>query len=221
MPTIDVLTVCLPKAVPVAHLATAASATLAAHGITDAGPAGHFLTATRRRTSQLLQPWNGTAAGGPVKLLDLTRMRNEAHQLFWHRWQLWNQIVSGSPVAKPWWSFYDRHLASPDKYTRDHAVQGFLNQPRITRMRTYNAHPGRLMELPIADLDAFESGPQAYATYGWLSAVPSSGLFTLDGKLLRSTSSRHPDQLTYLQQANERITALTSTDLLVAIATTK
>lgn len=221
MPKIDVLTVCLPKATPTGNLATAASAALAAHGITDAGPAGHFLTSTRLRTALLLQPWNGTAAGGPVKLLDLARMRNDAHQKFWNRWQLWNQIVAGSPVARPWWNFYDRHIASPTSYTFDHAVQGFLNQPRVTRMRTYNSHPGRLTDLPVDHLDAFESGPQAYAAYGWLSAVPCQGMFTLDGKLLRPTSARHPDQLTYLQRANERITALAAADLLVAIATTK
>jgi hypothetical protein len=220
VPNIDVLTVCLPKATPIGKLATAASAALAAHGIPDAGPAGHFLTATRLRTARLLQPWNGTAAGGPVKLLDLARMRTEAHQIFWRRWQLWNQIISGSPAARPWWNFHDRHIANPTSYTWDHAVQGFLNQPRVTRMRTYNSHPGRLTDLPVNHLDAFESGPQAYATYGWLSAVPCHGLLTLDGRLLSPASNRLPDQLTYLQQANERITALASADLLVAIATT-
>ncbi len=219
MPDFTVLTVCLPQATPTGKLGTAAAAALACHGITDAGPAGHFLTTARVRTGKLLQPWNGTAAGGPVKLLDLERMRADAHQRYWNRWQLWYQIVAGSPVARPWWHFYDRHTANPDKYTWDHAVQGFLNQPRITRMRTYNSHPGRLTTLPIEHLDAFEAGPQVYATYGWLQAVPSQGLFTLDGKLLRPASPRHTDQLTYLQQANEHITALTAVDHLVAVAT--
>ncbi|GIH05689.1 hypothetical protein Rhe02_37560 [Rhizocola hellebori] len=219
MPEFTILTVCLPAAVPVGSLAAAASAALAAHGITDAGPAGHFFTTARLRTSNLVQPYHGTAAGGPVKLLDLERMRADAHLKYWNRHELWQQVTGGSPVARPWWHFYDRYLASPDTYTWDHAVQGFLNQPRITCMRTYNSHPHRLTNLPIEHLDAFEAGPQAYAVYGWLSAVPCQGLLTLDGALLRSASARHTDQLTYLQQANERITALAATDHLVAFAT--
>lgn len=43
---------------------------------------GHFLTTARLRIAKLLQPWKGTAADGPVKLLDLERMRADAHQRF-------------------------------------------------------------------------------------------------------------------------------------------
>ncbi len=220
MPDFTVMTVCLPKATPSDQIAAAASALLAAQGITDAGPAGHFLTITRLRTARLLQPWNGTAAGGPIRLLDLARMRNELSQRFWSRWQLWHQIVAGSPAARPWWHFYDRHTASPKTYTWDHARHGFASQPRVARMLTYNSHPGRITDLPLEHLDAFEAGPHAYATYGWLQAVPGHSVLTLDGKLLRPASARHTDQLRYLRQANERIARLAAADLLAAIATT-
>jgi hypothetical protein len=218
VPHVTLLTVCLPKATP-ADMLTAAGAALAAHGITDAGPAGHFLTTTRPRTAKLLQPWHGTAAGGPVGMLDLARMRADAHRRYGNRWQLWHQIVAGSPVARPWWHFYDRHTANPASYTFDHAVRGFLSQPRITRMCTYNSHPGRLTHLPLEHLDAFEAGEQAYATYGWLSAVPGHAMLTLDGTLLHPASPRHTDRLTYLQQANAHLGALATADNLVALAT--
>ena len=220
MPDFAVMTVCLPKATPSDQIATAASALVAPHGITDAGPAGHFLTATRLRTAQLLQPCKGTAAGGPIRLLNLARMRHDLSQSYWRRWQLWHQIVAGSPVARPWWHFYDRHTADPKAYTFDHARHGFASQPRIARMLTYNSHPGRVTDLRLEHLDAFEAGPHAYATYGWLQAVPCHRMLTLDGQLLRPSSARHSDQLDYLRQANEHIARLAAADLLAAIATT-
>lgn len=219
MPYLKVVTVCLPRATPSDMLATTASAALAARGITDAGPAGHFLTATRLRTAKLLQPWNGTAAGGPVRLLNLAQMRTEMSQQYWNRWQLWHQIVSGSPAARPWWHFYDRHTANPNSYTWQHALQGFRTQPRVTRILTYNSHPSRLCDLPVEHLDAFEAGPQAYATFGWLQAVPCHSMLTLDRQLLRPASARYADQLDYLRRANEHIAALDNADLLVAVAT--
>lgn len=220
MPDIKVLTVCLPKATPSVQIAAIATALLATHGITCGGPAGHFLTTVRLRTGRLVQPWKGTAAGGPVRLLDLARMRNELSQLYANRWQLWNQVIAASPAARPFWHFYDRHTADPQRYSWNHARHAFASQPRIARMMTYNAHPGRLCQLPLEQLEAFEAGPQAYATYGWLQAVPSHGMVTLDGQLLTPASTRrYADHLDYLSQANDRITALGTADHLVAIAT--
>jgi hypothetical protein len=220
VPDRHVLTVCLPKATPHDQVAVAASALLAAHDIASSGPAGHFFTRTRLRTGHLLQPGNGIAAGGPVRLLHLARMRSQLSQRYGNRWQLWQQIVTGSPPARAWWQFYDRHAADPQAYTFDHARHAFASQPRIARMLTYNSHPGRLSDLPLEHLDAFESGPQAYVTYGWLQAVPGHRLLTLDGRLLQPVSTRHVDHLDYLRQANEHIAALGGADVLAAFAIT-
>ena len=217
---LTVTIICLPKATPNDEITDVASALLASQDITDTGPIGYFRTATRLRTGQLLQPRNGIAAGGPIRLLDLARMRKDLSQQYWYRWQLWHQIVAGSPVARPWWHFYDRHTANTASYTYEHARHGFASQPRIARMLTYNSHPGRVADLPLQHLDAFEAGPQAYATYGWLLAVPSPSMLTLDGRLLRSASIRHPDQLDYLRRANEHIAGLDAADLLTAFVTT-
>jgi hypothetical protein len=220
VPDIKVLTVCLSKATPSDQIATTAAALLAAHGITTSGPAGHFLTTARLRTGRLVQPWRGTAAGGPVRLLDLARMRTELSQQYGNRWQLWYQIVAGSPAARPFWHFYDRHTADPQRYTWDHARHAFASQARIARMMTYNAHPGKLCQLPLEHLEAFETGPQAYATYGWLQAVPSHGMLTTNRQLLTPTSTlRYTDHLDYLRHANDHLTTLGAADHLVAIAT--
>jgi hypothetical protein len=222
------VTVCLPRTAVTGHIPAAVSALLAAHGIIDAGLTGHFRTKTRplsarllRRTDaiSLLQPEEGTAAGGPARLLDLDVMREDLAERYWNRWQLWQQIVAGSPDAKPWWHFYDRHAADPDKYTWDHARHGFASQPQVARMLTYNAHPGRLAELPTDHLDAFYAGPHAYCMYGWLQAIPADTMLTADGRLLAPISRRYPDQLDYLRSANDHLNSLADTAVLVAVTT--
>ena len=69
--------VCLPADTQPASLATQATATLAAQGLTTNGVLLHFLTHTRR-TGKLVDRWNGRTSGGPIKLLDLHGMRTRA-----------------------------------------------------------------------------------------------------------------------------------------------
>lgn len=228
MSDVRTVTVCLPKTAATGHIPATVSALLAAHGIIDTGLTGHFRTKTRtlparllRRsnTTSLLQPDKDTAAGGPVRLLDLDAMREDLAERYWNRWQLWQQIVAGSPEARPWWHFYDRHAADPDKYTWEHARHGFASQPQVARMLTYNAHPGRPTELPTDHLDAFYAGPHAYSTYGWLQAVPADTMLTVDGRLLAPISRRYLDQLDYLRAVNDHLNSLADTAVLVAVTT--
>ncbi|GGL12651.1 hypothetical protein [Mangrovihabitans endophyticus] len=216
----SVLTVCLPTATPADQIGAAAAALLATHGITDARLAsGHFLTRTRWRAGRLLQPGAGVAAGGPIGLLDLARMRAGLQQRYGDRWQIWQQVVAGSPAARPWWHFYDRYAADPDTYTWEHARHGFASQPRVARMLTYNAHPCRQTDLPTEHLDAFDAGLQAYATYGWLQAVPGGRMLTLDGRLLGPGSSRYSVHLEFLGQANVHLQTLAAGGVLAAFTT--
>src|SRR5258706_11935339 len=121
--------VCLPHGTPTDQLATTAATSLAATPLTNLGSAGHFITNTRLRRGSLLQPWKDTAAGGPVRLLDLDAMRAAAHRLCWYRWTIWNQIVAGTRPAQPYWAFLDRHHADPAKYPIAKARQHYLAQP--------------------------------------------------------------------------------------------
>lgn len=228
MSDVRTVTVCLTEPAANGHIPGTVSALLATHGLIDTGLAGHFRTTPRTRSARLmrrpepttlLRPSNGTAAGGPVRLLDLDAMREDLAERYWNRWQLWQQIVAGSPESKPWWHFYDRYIADPDKYTWDMARHAFNSQPRVARMLTYNAHPGRPTELPPTHLDAFDAGPHAYAMYGWLQAVPADTVLTADGRLLRSDSYRYADHLDYLRLANDHLAGLADADVLVAVTT--
>jgi hypothetical protein len=221
------VTVCLAATAVADHIPAAVSALLAAHDITDAGFTRHFQIKPRRlgdrlrRTDSagLLNPADGTAGGGPLRLIDLDAMRDDMARQYWNRWQLWQQIVAGSPEPKPWWQFYDRHAADPDNYTWEHARHGFASQVRVARMLTYNAHPGRLTELPTDHLDAFNAGPHAYAMYGGMQAVPADMMLTADGRILRPTSLRYADELDYLRPANDHLSTLTGADVVVAVTT--
>jgi hypothetical protein len=220
MPKTFVVIVCLPQDTPTDQLAATAVARLGSTPWISAGIAGHFPIHTRWRRGSLVQPWRDTAAGGPVRLLDLDTMRTTDRDACWHRWHIWQQVVAGTRPAQPYWHFTDRHRAEPDRYSLAKAQQHYLAQPRIAVMRTYNALPNKVTALPTSHLEAFQTGPHAYAHLGLLAAVPRDGVVTLDGGHLACTSGRLADQLSYLASAQRHLSSLTSRDRLVALATT-
>ncbi|WP_349876327.1 hypothetical protein ABIH81_19485 [Micromonospora sp. HUAS YX12] len=211
--------VCLPNGIPTGELATTAATCLAASRLTSLGSARHFLVNTRFRRRSLLQPWKGTAAGGPVRLLDLDAMRVAARRTYWYRWRIWNQVVAGTRPAQPYWTFLERHRADPGRYPIAKAQRHYLAQPRIANMLTYNALPNRIMGLPTSHLEAFQTGAHGYAHYGWLCAVPGDSLLCLDGTHLAATRDQYAARLAYLAEANRRLTALSTRDILVALCT--
>lgn len=211
--------VCLPPGTTTDTMADAATARVAAHALHGLGPAGHFLTRTRRRRRRLLQPWQNTAAGGPVQLLDLDAMRAAAHQRYAHRWAVWQLVVAGTRPAQPYWTFVYRHLDNPVGYRLHRARRDYLAQPRVAAMRTYNALPHKVTALPTRHLEVFQTGGQSYACYGWLSAIPGDQLICPDGGRLAPASDEHAVRLSYLQQANAVIEGLRRDDILVAVGT--
>lgn len=219
MPTTTVVTVCLPKDTPTSKLATAAAAALAATLRTPAGPVGHFTIGTRWHRNELLQPWQDTAAGGPILRLHLAAMHIAARNTYWYRWLIWHRVVDGTRPAQPYWMFLDRHKADPAKYPLSKAQQQYRAQARIAAMLTYNALPNKIIVLPTSHLEAFQAGAHAYAHLGLLSAVPGDGMITLDGRYLAATSDRLTDRLSYLDAAQQHLGTLSPRDRLVALAT--
>ncbi|MEV4517857.1 hypothetical protein AB0K00_53965 [Dactylosporangium sp. NPDC049525] len=211
--------VCLPNDTPAQDLTRHAVARLAAAtGQRWTGaPAAHFTISTRLRRGKLVQPWQDTAAGGPVKLLALDAMRVAARNRFWYRWTIWSQVVAGTPTAQPFWTFWSRHLTNPGKYPLGTAQQQYLAQPRITAMRTYNALPNKVIDLPTGHLEAFQAGGHTYAHLGWLTAVPGTAFVGVDGTYLDASSDLLADRLTYLHASNRRIAQLRNGDYLVAL----
>ncbi|ROO60325.1 hypothetical protein EDC02_2186 [Micromonospora sp. Llam0] len=219
MPNTSLTIVCLPKGTPTDQLAATAKNRLAGTPLISLGTAGHFAVSTRLRRGSLLQPWKDTAAGGPVRLLDLDTMRTAARNTYGYRWTIWNQVIAGTRPAQPYWIFAERHLADPVKYPVSKAQEHYLAQPRIANMLTYNALPNKIMALPTSHLEAFQAGVRGYAHFGWLCAVPGDGLLCLDGTYLAAASDQLSTRLFYLATANQRITALSSHDVLVALCT--
>jgi hypothetical protein len=219
MPNRTLTVVCLPEGTPSDRLAAAAAIRITVRSRTVLGPAGHFTAATRLRRRQLVQPAGHTAAGGPIRLLDLDAMRAAGRRAWHYRWTLWQRVVAGTTPAQPYWRFLDRHRAAPARYPLAEAQRHYLAQARIAAMLTYNALPNRIMELPAGHVEAFQAGEHSYAHLGWLSAVPGDALLCLDGSYLTVHTDHLATRLAYLAEANRRLTALGPRDYLVALLT--
>jgi hypothetical protein len=220
VPNTAVVIVCLPKATATDQLAATAIARLGSTTpLTNASLAGHFPVSTRLRRGSLVQPWHDTAAGGPVRLLDLDAMRTAARNAHWYRWHIWQRVVDGTRPAQPYWHFLDRHRDDPARYSLTKVQRQYLAQPRVAAMRTYNALPNKVLTVSTGDLEAFQAGAHAYAHLGLLAAVPAAGVVTLDGRYLAATSGRLADRLSYLDSAQVELTKLHPRDHLVALAT--
>ena len=102
--------VCLPTTIAAPLLPALAHARLTTGGYTPRGPVPYFATSTRR-TRRLIDRWRGYTCGGPIELLDLARMRALAATAATQTWHRWAYVVSGTPAAKPFWHFVDRHRA--------------------------------------------------------------------------------------------------------------
>ncbi len=208
--------VCLPAGTPPADLLPQASSILTGHGFTHAGTIAHFTT-TRRRTRALIQPWKGTAAGGPIRLLDLPGMRTRAQHAACARWQVWRHVVAGTPGARPFWHYAQRHHDNPERYPRERAQQDYLSQPRVLAMTTHNAVPGQPRPLPTEQLEALQAGAQAYATLGWLQAAPADAMCT-DAHWWTPATGRPVDVTAYLHTTNQHLDHTNRDTILLALA---
>jgi hypothetical protein len=215
MPTSSRTIVCLPEATPVDTLETTAAALLP--GSSSPAAVNHFRISHRWLTGKLLNASKHTAAGGPLGLLDLDAMAAAGRTSYYHRSHVWHRVVAQTKAAQPFWNFHDRHLADPKKFTLAQAQQGYLAQPRIAAMRTYNLLPNRVMDLPTDHLEAFQAGIDTYTHIGGLTAVPANALITVTGHHFKPATSRLSDLLTYLDQAHTYLRTLTSTHQLVAL----
>ncbi len=212
--------VCLPPPHRPPELAELAAGQLARHGLTATRPVPHFASRTRR-TRRLLDGNRHAAAGGPLRLLDLTGMRGRAQTHAAGRWLVWQQVVAATRPAQPYWTFTDRHHANPGRFPLAAARAQYLAQPRVAAMSVYNALPHRVCHLPLAELEAFQLGPAGYAWLGWLAAVPADGISTTGGggALIAPAGGRLAEQIDYLQAANAHLAGLPPTTNLVAMAT--
>lgn len=187
--------VCLPPATATADLAGHARDALAvspfASGtpITRWNPVAHFAVRRRLRGRRLLEHRGRVAAGWPIRLLDLTRMRLAARAGAWHRWLVWHRVVSGTPRATPWWVHATRHHTTPDRYPLARARQDDASQPRIHAVRVHNllaACTGHVEDLAAAYGDTSEA--YRHAVSSWLRCLTSLLDLALGANDLRGAS---------------------------------
>jgi hypothetical protein len=233
--SIHTVLVCLPDAAEPRHtnaraIVQAATTHLARRGITADGVMPHFTprhTGGLRgmlRTRQLIDTWQDTTAGGPLRLLDLTGMRLRAQAQAATQWLIWHHTVAGTKPAQPFWAFAQRHHDDPKGYPLAKAQDNYRAQPRVQAMTAFNALPNRPCDLPTECLEAFQAGQNTFALLAWLTAVPADGVATTtlsvhDGWLTPATG-RLDDQLAYLRDANAYLERLPRDTTVVAMATT-
>jgi hypothetical protein len=232
MSTTDVHTVlvCLPDTPDPRHAVRVATTHLAMRGITADGVMPHFtpriISGLRGmlRTRQLIDMWQDTTAGGPIRLLDLAGMRLRAQAQAATQWLIWHHTVAGTRTAQPFWAFTQRHLDDPKGYPLSKAQQQYLTQPRVQAMTAFNALPDRPCDLPTAALEAFQAGQHTYTLLAWLTAVPADGVATTSMSVhdgwLTPASGRLEDQLAYLRDANAYLERMPRDTTVVAMAAT-
>jgi hypothetical protein len=212
--------VCLPPHTKPRFLPELATTRLRTRRLTPNGVMPHFMTRTRR-ASNLIDRWNGITSGGPIKLLDLYRMRRNAAAAAAAQWLLWQRVVAGTKPAQPFWWFADKHIVDPCRYPLQRAKADYQAQPRILAMTAFNAMPQKVCELPTSALEAFQAGHGTYVNLAWLAAVPADALapaYGEHGGWLTARSERLADQLAYLTAANTHLTRLHPDVPLVAVA---
>ncbi|GAA2712635.1 hypothetical protein [Actinoplanes palleronii] len=136
--------------------------------------------------------------------------RRDAHRF---SWQLWQSAVKGTPAARPFWMFVDRHRANPARYDLERARADYPHrgQPRLTATRVFNTLPHRPFGLPTSHLEALQLGADASSHLGWLSAVAESALVNLLSRAQpRGRRPPVPGQVERLVQAAPLVACLRS-----------
>ncbi|MDG4795057.1 hypothetical protein [Micromonospora sp. WMMD1082] len=155
-------------------------------------------------------------AGGPIRLLDLDGMRHGAYVGASLRHAQWSGVVAGTPHATPWPVFLQKHLNDPSGYPMDTATHEFHRQPRVKAMRMHNAATYG-PRFDVGDLEIFQSGPSAYASYHALWAVCTDAFLTADGRRLESASAHFADRITYLERTRRYLESLDGSQRLLAV----
>lgn len=117
-------------------------------------------------------------AGGPIGLLDFTATAATIADLATTHHQLWTQLVAGTPPAD---TLPDLLATEP---TTTAAVDRFLAQPLIARMRATNAFGTDSFGAALA---AMQAGPGTYTDYLIDATLLGDGLLDTDDTLLLPT----------------------------------
>jgi hypothetical protein len=174
----------------------------------------HRLVGARRRRGVVTR-----AAGGRIGRLGLRLAGQAAWLEATARWTVRHHLTRGLPRARPWEDYQRRHHARPDRLSLHDARRMFLRQPAIAAMLAHNAVPGQRHQLDPDEVDAYQAGPQAYATRHMLTAVAGDAMLTADGQWLEPASEAFTDVIAYLQHAAGHLHRLPRRHHIVAMTT--
>jgi hypothetical protein len=173
----------------------------------------HFLIAPRRhRTGTVTH-----AAGGRKARLDLAAAAQYGFLAGAARWAYWHKVVAGTRQAAPWEHYLARHQAAPERLSLHEARRRFLAQPRIQAMRIASAVPDARHDLDPYEVDAYQTGPRAYATRHRRAALAGDAMLTADGEFLQPASGSFADVTDYLRQAAAHIQQLGRRQQVIAL----
>ncbi|MEV6523152.1 hypothetical protein AB0M43_14475 [Longispora sp. NPDC051575] len=214
------LVVVVPDEVPAAVLASATtlsrylgiSGTFVPQFWTKASPwQRHHLVDPRRCGKQKV------AAGGQLRYLDLAGMRHAVAMSASIRHHQWLEVTKGTKHATPWHVWLGKHTADPAKNPLKRVKAEYQAQPRVLAMAAHNAGFGPVFA--TADLEAFQAGSHAYATYCALRAVCGEALITADGTRLAADGPEMAKHIAYLGEAHAHLESLDRRQRIVAITT--
>jgi hypothetical protein len=156
-------------------------------------------------------------AGGPARLLDLTGIRYAAGVGAALRHEVWSSVVHGTRPAYPWHSYLAKHLADPDRYSREDAETDFQSQPRVNAMRIHNAVDPTAGILDLSEIEMLQAGSIAYQHFSAATAVCADALLRDDGTRLAPASDALTHRTTYLEHALRMVDTLPDEQRLIAV----
>ncbi|WP_412538694.1 hypothetical protein R8Z50_22915 [Longispora sp. K20-0274] len=218
--TATTLIVVVPDGVPASALA---SVTALAHHLAVSGTlVAKFWTKARPwHTRHLVDPGRcgnqKVAAGGQLRYLDVAGMRHAAAMSAGVRHHQWSEVTQGTRHATPWHVWLAKHVADPAKHPLKKVKAEYQAQPRVLAMATHNAGFGQ--RFPTEDLEAFQAGAHAYATYCALRAVCGEALITATGTRIAPDGPDMAKQIAYLGAVHAHLESLDRTQRIVALTT--
>ena len=157
-------------------------------------------------------------AGGPVRLLDLTGLRQAAGIGAGIRHEIFTAATRGTRPAYPWHLYAAKHDKYGDRYPLADAQRDFWEQPRISAMRMHNTMNPTAGHLDPSEVAMYQAGQVAYQHYSAATALCGDAILTDDGRRFAPASDTLADRTTYIAQAMRVLDILGPTQRLIAVS---
>ena len=156
--------------------------------------------------------------GGPVRALDLGKLRDEAAITARKTWAEWEKVTTGTPDALPW-SVFAENISEGNGYTIEQAREEYHSQPRI---RALEGTDFMGYDNPVTE---FGVGKDRFTEMARAKAVPGWATLTLDGRWMEQgemgwfgmSSATESSTIGYAEAANAYIGQLPDDTWLISV----